>query len=113
MVKFRLSVASKFGAMSGCDASIPVSMIPTSTSGLPVSTAYDPSTVASIISMSHCRPATGSASTAVASSAASSTTSDSNAAVTPSASIKALDVVDLLTEVQLGVSDDAVGSRAS
>ena len=63
-MKFRLSSASKFGARSGCDASIPVSMIPTSTSGFPVSTAYDSSAVALIISMSHWRPASGSASAA-------------------------------------------------
>ena len=34
-VKLRLSAASKFGAMSGCEPSTPVSMMPTSTSALP------------------------------------------------------------------------------
>ena len=41
VVKFRLSPLLKFGAMSGWDASMPVSMIPTSTPGFPRSTAYD------------------------------------------------------------------------
>ena len=34
-VKLRLSAASKFGAMSGCMPSMPVSMMPTSTRLLP------------------------------------------------------------------------------
>jgi hypothetical protein len=64
VVKFRLSAALKLGARSGWLASIPVSMIPTSTSWVPGWTAYEPVAVASIMSLPHCRWARGSASTA-------------------------------------------------
>ena len=60
-VKLRLRAASKFGAMSGWKPSMPVSSTPTSTPRLPGSIAYEPETVAWIIVMSHCRPASGSA----------------------------------------------------
>jgi hypothetical protein len=52
-VKFRLNDCEKFGAMSGCLPSTPVSMIPTSTSRSPLSFRYEPSAVAWIIFMSH------------------------------------------------------------
>ena len=61
VVKLRLSSLEKFGAMSGCVPSTPVSMIPTSTCLLPRSTRYEPSVVAWICCMSHWRSASGSA----------------------------------------------------
>ena len=60
-VKFRLSAASKFGAMSGCAPSMPVSRIPTSTSGLPCSTRWEPAASAWIMPMFHCTVEKGSA----------------------------------------------------
>ena len=60
MVKLRLSVASKFGAMSGWVPSMPVSMSRPHARGHPLG-AYEPSGVAWIIAMSHCRPPSGSA----------------------------------------------------
>ena len=61
VVKLRDSAASKFGAMSGCVPSTPVSRMPTRTPGSPGCLRYDPSAVAWIIAMSHWRPASGSA----------------------------------------------------
>ena len=60
VVKLRDSPRSKFGAMSGCEASIPVSMIPTSTSRSPGCVRYEPRVSAPIIAMSHWAPANGS-----------------------------------------------------
>jgi hypothetical protein len=60
VVKFRLRSRLKFGAMSGWFPSIPVSMTPTRTFLEPRSFLYEPSVVAWIICMSHCRPASGS-----------------------------------------------------
>ena len=53
LVKLRLSALSKLGAMSGCEPSMPVSMMPTRTSWLPGCVPYEPSGVACIIRMSH------------------------------------------------------------
>ena len=60
VVKLRLRSASTLGARSGCDASMPVSITPTSTSARPRSVAKAPRSVAPIIAMSHCRAASGS-----------------------------------------------------
>ena len=62
VVKLRLSERLKLGAMSGCDPSIPVSMIPTRTPELPRWRLYDLFGVALIMRMSHWRSAKGSAS---------------------------------------------------
>jgi hypothetical protein len=63
VVKLRDPAASKLGAMSGCEASTPVSMMPTRTSR-PVASRWASSAVAPIMSMSHWRSARGSASAA-------------------------------------------------
>ena len=55
-VKLRDSDLLKFGAMSGCDPSMPVSMMPTRTARLPWLRAYEPSGVAPIMRMSHWAP---------------------------------------------------------
>ena len=57
VVKLRLRAWLKFGAMSGWEASMPVSRIPTRTLLFPASTACDPCLVAPIIGMSHWRGA--------------------------------------------------------
>jgi hypothetical protein len=59
-VKLRLRKRSKFGAMSGCVPSTPVSITPTRTARLPWSWRYEPCGVAPMSCMSHCRPPSGS-----------------------------------------------------
>ena len=61
VVKFRLRDLLTLSSRSGWLASMPVSMMPTRTFGLPGCTAYEPCAVASIISMPHWRSANGSA----------------------------------------------------
>ena len=60
VVKLRDSAASKFGAMSGCEPSMPVSMTPTRTPLRPGCTLCDSYFVAWIMAMSHWRGARGS-----------------------------------------------------
>ncbi len=61
VVKFRLSCRLKLALMSGWLPSMPVSMHADQHLSEPCSFRYEPSTVAWIICMSHCRPASGSA----------------------------------------------------